>query len=163
MATPNIIRQEHHDTIQQSGQRNPSMGSGSENRSTQTTSRVSDTPPFAGESGVRVVPIRTMVAAVPAPLGRLPSDSSGNSVELYYPLLGRFQHIAPGHVSGEQGSQASGEHLSPGAQSEQPPIPESAVQHQNLEESARDGNMINPALQYINEVGCSHMNKSLLL
>ncbi|XP_022755237.1 uncharacterized protein LOC111303330 isoform X2 [Durio zibethinus] len=143
MATPNILRQEHHDTTQQSGQRNPSMGSGIENQSTQTASGVSDTPSFAGESGVRVVPIRTMVAAVPAPLGRLPSDSSGNSVGLYYPLLGRLQHIVPGHVSGEQGSQASGEHLSPGAQSEQPPIPESAVQHQSPEESARDGSLPN--------------------
>ncbi|XVF47978.1 hypothetical protein PTKIN_Ptkin03bG0153300 [Pterospermum kingtungense] len=142
-ATPNIIRPEHRDTTQQSGQRNPSTGSGSENRSTQTTSRASDTPSFAGESGVRVVPIRTMVAAVPAPLGRLPSDSSGNSVGLYYPLLGRFQHITPGHVSSERGSQASGEHLSPGAQSEQPHIPESAVQHQSSEESARDGSLPN--------------------
>ncbi|XP_022732230.1 uncharacterized protein LOC111286494 isoform X2 [Durio zibethinus] len=141
MATPNIIQEESPHTTQQ-GQRNPSMGSGSENRSTQTTSRVSDAPSFAGESGVRVVPIRTMVAAVPAPLGRLPSDSSGNSVGLYYPLLGRFQHIAPGHVSGERGSQASGEHLSPGAQSEQHPIPESAMQNQSLEESARDGNCL---------------------
>lgn len=141
MATPNITRQEHRDTTPQSGQRNPSIVSGSENPSTQTTSRVSDTPSFAGESGVRVVPIRTMVAAVPAPLGRLPSDSSGNSVGLYYPLLGRFQHITPGHVSGEQGSQASGEHQSPSAQSEQPLIPESAVQHQSSEESARDGSL----------------------
>ncbi|XVE98458.1 hypothetical protein REPUB_Repub03eG0108500 [Reevesia pubescens] len=143
MATPNIIRDEHPHNTQHSGQRNPSMVSGSENRSTQTTSRVSDTPSLAGESGVRVVPIRTMVAAVPAPLGHLPSDSSGNSVGLYYPLLGTFQHIAPGHVSGERGSQASIEHLSAGAQTEQQPIPESAVQHQSSEESARDGSLPN--------------------
>ncbi|XWS70781.1 hypothetical protein CRYUN_Cryun03dG0078600 [Craigia yunnanensis] len=162
METPNIIRQGHRDTTQQSGQRNPSMGSGSENRSTQTTSRVSDTPPFAGESGVRVVPIRTMVAAVPAPLGRLPSDSSGNSVGLYYPLLGRFQHTASGHVSGEQGSQASGEHLSPGAQSEQPPIPESAVQHQSSEESARDGSLPNANSGQQERSNTSSVNISVL-
>ncbi|KAE8729534.1 Ubiquitin-like superfamily protein, putative isoform 8 [Hibiscus syriacus] len=125
-STPNV-RQEHHDTSQQSGQRNPSMGSGSENHSTQTTSRVSDAP-----SGVRVVPIRTMVAAVPAPLGRVPSDSSSNSGGLFYPLLGRFQHVSPGHLSGERGSQ-----------SEQHPVPESAVQHQSSEESARDGSLPN--------------------
>ncbi|XP_038993785.1 ubiquitin-like domain-containing protein CIP73 [Hibiscus syriacus] len=141
-STPNIVRQDH-DTTQQLGQRNPSMGSSSENHSTQTTSRVSDAPSFAGESGVRVVPIRTMVAAVPAPLGRVPSDSSGSSMGLYYPLLGRFQHLSPGHLSGERGSQASGEHLSPGAQSEQPPIPESAVQNQSSQESARDGELPN--------------------
>ncbi|KAK8637759.1 hypothetical protein V6N13_136219 [Hibiscus sabdariffa] len=142
-STPNIVRQEHHDTTQQSGQRNPLMGSGSENHSTQTTSRVSDAPSFAGESGVRVVPIRTMVAAVPAPLGRVPSDSSGSSVGLYYPLLGRFQQISPGHLSGERGSQGPAEHMSPGAQSEQPPIPESAVQNQSSQESARDGSLPN--------------------
>ncbi|XP_021275844.1 large proline-rich protein bag6-B isoform X2 [Herrania umbratica] len=144
VATPNVNREEHGDTAQQSGQRNPSMGSGSENRSIQTSSRVSDTPSFAGESGVRVVPIRTMVAAVPAPFGRLPSDSSGNSVGLYYPFLGRFQHIASGHVSGERGSQASGENLSHGVQSEQRLIPESTAQQQSLEESTRDGSLPNP-------------------
>lgn len=152
MATPNVNREERGDTAQQSGQRNPSMGSGSENRSTQTSSRVSDTPSFAGESGVRVVPIRTMVAAVPTPFGRLPSDSSGNSVGLYYPFLGRFQHIASGHVSGERGSQGSGENLSHGVQSEQHLIPESTAQQQSFEESTRDGNMINPALQHASEV-----------
>ncbi|MBA0722529.1 hypothetical protein Golax_003202 [Gossypium laxum] len=140
MATPNT-REEH--PPNQSGQSNQSMGSDSENRSSQTTSRVSDTPSFAGESGVRVVPIRTMVAAVPAPLGRLPSESSGNSVGVYYPLLGRLQNIAPGHVSGERGPQASGEHPSSGAQPEQLRIPESAVQHQSSEESARDGSLPN--------------------
>ncbi|KAK8515527.1 hypothetical protein V6N12_075567 [Hibiscus sabdariffa] len=126
-STPNIVRQTRHDTSQQSGQRNPSMASGSENHSTQTTSSVPDAPSFAGESGVRVVPIRTMVAAVPTPSGRVPSDSSGNSVGLYYPLLGSFQHTSPGHPSGERESQM-----------EQQPIPESAVQHQSSEESARD-------------------------
>lgn len=117
------------------------MGSGNENHSTQTTSRVSDAPSFAGESGVRVVPIRTMVAAVPAPLGHVPSDSSSNTMGFYYPLVGRFQHITPGYLNGEQGSQASGEHLSTGGQSEQPPVPESAAQHQSSDESTRDGNM----------------------
>ncbi|GMI84250.1 hypothetical protein like AT5G25270 [Hibiscus trionum] len=73
-STPDIVQQEHHDTSQQSGQRNPSMGSGSENHSTQTTASVSDAPS----------------------LGRIPSDPSGNSVGLYYPLLGRFQHNPPG-------------------------------------------------------------------
>ncbi|MBA0873918.1 hypothetical protein Goshw_009165, partial [Gossypium schwendimanii] len=139
-ATPNIIRHEQNDTTtQQSDQRNPSVGSGNENHSTQTTSRVSDAPSFAGESGVRVVPIRTMVAAVPAPLGHVPSDSSGNTMGFYYPLVGRFQHITPGHLNGERGSQPSAEHLSTSGQSEQPPVPESAAQHQSLDESTRDG------------------------
>ncbi|GMJ07257.1 hypothetical protein HRI_004394900 [Hibiscus trionum] len=89
--TPDIAREEH--PPNQSGQSNQSAS-------------------FAGESGVRVVPIRTMVAAVPAPLGGLPSESSG-------------------------------ENPSPGAQPEQLPIPESAVQRQSSEESARDGSLPN--------------------
>ncbi|KAK8597916.1 hypothetical protein V6N13_095310 [Hibiscus sabdariffa] len=136
-ATANINQEEHPP--------NQSVGSDSENPSTQTTSRVSDTQSSAGESGIRVVPIRTMVAAVPAPMGgQLPSESSGNSMGLYYPLLGRVQNITPGHMSGERGSQASGEHPSPGALPEQFLIPESAVQHQNSEEpAARDGSLPN--------------------
>ncbi|GMI97628.1 hypothetical protein like AT5G25270 [Hibiscus trionum] len=142
-ATANINQEEH--PPNQSGQSNQSVGSDSENRSTQTTSRDSDRQSFAGESGMRVVPIRTMVAAVPVPMGgHLPSESSGNSMGLYYPLLGRFQNIAPGHMSGERRSQASGEHPSPGAQPEQLPIPESALPHQSSEEpAARDGSLPN--------------------
>lgn len=98
---------------------------------------------FGGESGVRVVPIRTMVAAVPAPLGRLPSESSGNSVGLYYPLLGRFQHIASGVVSGERGHQASGEPVSAGVETEQPSVPGPGVQQRNSQNFARNGNIAN--------------------
>ncbi|KAG5242742.1 ubiquitin family protein [Salix suchowensis] len=74
----------------------PPTISGGENPSNQTTSRVSEGSSFSGEA-VRVVPLRTMVAAVPGTFGRLPSDSSGNSIGLYYPVLGRFQHVASGH------------------------------------------------------------------
>ncbi|KAK8695234.1 hypothetical protein V6N13_000402 [Hibiscus sabdariffa] len=136
-ATANINQEEHPP--------NQSVGSDSENRSTQTTSRVSDKQSSARESGIQVVPIRTMVAAVPAPMGsHLPSESSGNSMGLYHSLLGTFQNSTPGHMSGERGSQASGEHPSPGAQPEQFLIPESAVQHQSSEEpAARDGSLPN--------------------
>lgn len=76
-----------------------------------------------------MVPIRTMVAAVPGPFSRLPSDSSGNSMGLYYPLLGRFQPVASGHLSGSQ-AQASGE------------LPtDSAVQQHNIVDPARDGKL----------------------
>lgn len=66
-----------------------------------------------GESGIRVVPLRTMVGAVPGSFGQLSADSSGNSMGgLYYPVLGRFQQAASGNASGERGSQASGEQQS---------------------------------------------------
>jgi len=88
-----------------------------------------------------VVPLRTVVAAVPGTFGRLPSDSSGNSIGLYYPVLGRFQHVASGHGNGGQGSQASGEHHAAGVQTDQPPTLEPAVHRQNTEQRTRDGNV----------------------
>lgn len=80
-----------------------------------------------------------MVAAVPSPFSRLPSDSSGNSIGLYYPVLGRFQHVASGNVSGEQGFQASGEHHPAGLQNERQT--DSAVQQHNIDGPAIDGNL----------------------
>ncbi|PON53526.1 Ubiquitin [Trema orientale] len=125
-----------------SGQRNPAASSGGENPVSQGTSRTSDGPAFGGESGVRVVPLRTMVAAVPGPFSRLQSDSSGNSVGLYYPVLGRFQHVASGHVSGERGTQASGEHHATGLHPEQQSS--ESVAHQRAGDPARDGSLPTP-------------------
>lgn len=48
---------------------------------------------FSREAGVRVVPIRTVVAAVPASVSRPTSNSSGSSMGLFYPLLARMQHM----------------------------------------------------------------------
>ncbi|KAL5841942.1 hypothetical protein ACOSQ3_012545 [Xanthoceras sorbifolium] len=156
MATGNANREESGNTQQPSGQGNSPTGPASENLANQTTSRNSEGSSFAGESGVRVVPIRTMVAAVPAPFGRLPSDSSGNSVGLYYPVLGRFQHVASGIVSGERGYQASAEHHSAGVQTEQlsvphsagvqteqVSVPDSAAQQHNTGDPARNGSLPN--------------------
>ncbi|KAG6771341.1 hypothetical protein POTOM_022692 [Populus tomentosa] len=148
-ATPNN-RVDRGQTQQTAGLRNPPTISGGENPSNQTTSRVSEGSSFAGEA-VRVVPLRTVVAAVPGTFGRLPSDSSGNSIGLYYPVLGRFQHVASGHGNGGQGSQASGEHHAAGVQTDQLPTLEPAVHQQNTEQPAvhqqnteqrtRDGNV----------------------
>ncbi|XP_021808980.1 large proline-rich protein bag6 isoform X2 [Prunus avium] len=134
--TPNVTREEHGDTQQPSGQRNPAS-SGGENPTNQATSRVSDGPAFAGDSTVRIVPIRTMVAAVPAPLSRLPSDSTGNSIGLYYPLLGRLQHVASGHVSGERGTLASGDRPPAGLHADQ------QSSEQNIGGPAREGSTPN--------------------
>lgn len=76
-----------------------------------------------------------MVAAVPAPLSRLPSDSTGNSIGLYYPLLGRLQHVASGHVSGERGTLASGDRPPAGLHADQ------QSSEQNIGGPAREGNI----------------------
>ncbi|KGN60751.1 ubiquitin-like domain-containing protein CIP73 [Cucumis sativus] len=123
---------------QTSGQQEAARGAG-ENSTNQATTRVVEGPSVGGESGVRVVPIRTMVAALPGPFSRLPSNSSGNSFGLYYPVLGRFPHPASGNARAERGSQASSERQSTGLQSEQHTILESVVEQQNVEDAARDG------------------------
>ena len=76
------------------------------------------------EGGVRVVPIRTVVAAaVPASFGRVPSNSSANSLGMFYhPLLGRFQQAGSGTATAaEQRSRTHGNHQSVSTQTEQQP------------------------------------------
>lgn len=143
--TPNVNREEHSDTQQPLGHRNSTANSVGENPIITPTSRVSESPSFGGESGVRVVPIRTMVAAVPGSFNRLPSDSSGNPIGLYYPVLGRFQHVASGVVSSEQGSQVSSERHSTGLQTEQQTHP--ALQQHNVDGPARDGSFPIPYIR----------------
>uniref|UniRef100_A0A6N2KHZ7 Ubiquitin-like domain-containing protein n=1 Tax=Salix viminalis TaxID=40686 RepID=A0A6N2KHZ7_SALVM len=137
-ATPNNNREDRGQTQQTAGLRNPPTISGGENPSNQTTSRVSEGSSFSGEA-VRVVPLRTMVAAVPGTFGRLPSDSS-----------------ASGHGSGGQGSQASDEHHTARVQTDQPPTLEPALQQQNIEHRTRDGNCKLRRLEgrcYVSSVG----------
>ncbi|MED6206122.1 Ubiquitin-like domain-containing protein cip73 [Stylosanthes scabra] len=103
-ATPNASQEERVDTQSASAQRN--QGEGPAN---QATSRRPDVA-GAGEQGVRILPIRTMVATVPGSLGRPPSEPSGNSIGVYYPVLGRFQQVSSGHGNSEQGSQPPSQH-----------------------------------------------------
>ncbi|KAL5061230.1 hypothetical protein RYX36_032834 [Vicia faba] len=99
--TPNANQEERGDTQQPaSHQRNPA-----ESSANQAGARRPDAS-IAGESGIRIVPIRTMVATVPGPLGR-PSESSATSTGLYHPVIGRFQRVTTGHANSEQGSQSA--------------------------------------------------------
>ena len=74
------------------------------------------------------MPIRTVVASRP------PSESAGSSFGLYYPFLGRFQHVASGNVNGEQGSQASGDRHPAGLHTDQ-------QSSENVSEPGREGNI----------------------
>ncbi|GMN47470.1 hypothetical protein TIFTF001_016647 [Ficus carica] len=157
-ATVNANHEEHGNTQGPSGQRNTATptNSSSENPVNQGTQRASDGPAFAGESGVRVVPLRTMVAAVPGPFSRLSSDSSGNSVGLYYPVLGRFQHVASGHASAERGTQASGERHSAH------PTLDSAAQQRPPGDPARDGSLPTPNLRQHEPVNARSVSINIL-
>ncbi|XP_022639530.1 large proline-rich protein bag6-B isoform X3 [Vigna radiata var. radiata] len=124
----NTNQEERNDTQPASVQRNPG-----ENPVNQATSRRPDAS-FSGEPGVRLVPIRTMVAAaVPGPVVRPPSESSGNSVGLYYPILGRFQHVSSGHVNSEQRSQHSSQH-----HAAVPSTTDSMLERQSTDDSTRN-------------------------
>ncbi|XP_057416746.1 ubiquitin-like domain-containing protein CIP73 [Lotus japonicus] len=112
--TPGTNQEEHGDTQSASVQRN--TGESSVN---QTTSRRPDAS-IAGEPGVRVVPIRTMVAAVP--------------------VLGRFQSSV--NTNNEQGSQpASQQHAAPHSTAE------FTLHRQSMEDSARNGTLPTPNTQ----------------
>lgn len=51
-------------------------------------------------SAVRVVPVRTVVAAVPAAINaRPPSESTGGALGVFYPLLARFQQLNPSQIT----------------------------------------------------------------
>ncbi|KAK6942219.1 hypothetical protein RJ641_027596, partial [Dillenia turbinata] len=120
---------------QHSGQTNQSANSGVENPANQATPGVSEASAFSSESGVRVLPIRAMVAAVPGSLGRLPADASASAFGLYYPVIGGMEHVTSMQFSSRRGSQASdrtqpGQHLPS----------ESATQQQNQGDLARDIN-----------------------
>ncbi|XP_077217668.1 ubiquitin-like domain-containing protein CIP73 [Tasmannia lanceolata] len=69
-------------------------------------------PSIAGDSGVRVVPVRTVVAAVPATASRPRPAFPGSSVGLFYPLVARFPNPSTGPSNDPRGSQASSEHQS---------------------------------------------------
>ncbi|KAJ6435712.1 hypothetical protein OIU84_000845 [Salix udensis] len=111
-ATLNNNREEHSQTQQTAGQRSPPASSGGENPSNQTSSRLSEGSSFAGEA-VRVVPLRTVVAAVPGTFGRLPSDSSGSLPPnlRQEPSISRSISINILSASGAQNNQDSERHI----------------------------------------------------
>ncbi|XP_022937626.1 large proline-rich protein bag6-B-like isoform X2 [Cucurbita moschata] len=115
----------------------------SENPTGQAATSAIEGPSMERESGVRVMPISSMVAALPGTFSHLPSDSSGNSIGLYYPVLGRLPHPASGNARPELGSRASSEHRSSDLQSDQHTMLESVAEQQNVEEAARDDGIQN--------------------
>lgn len=92
------------------------------------------------EPQVRVVPIRTVVAAVPASVRRSPSDSSHGSVGLLYPVIARVQHLGSGNLNNLSGSQVPDERLSAGVESRQQRHPDSAAPQHNIGIPGVDGN-----------------------
>lgn len=76
---------------------------------------------------MRAIPLRTVVAAVPASVGRS-SDSSRGSIGILYPVLARVQHLSSGSSNNARSSQASDQHHDPNGNTEQS-VPGSSTQH----------------------------------
>ncbi|KAI5416048.1 ubiquitin-like domain-containing protein CIP73 [Lathyrus oleraceus] len=131
--TPNANQEEREDTQSASVQRNPA-----ESSANQASARRPDAS-TAGEAGIRIVPIRTMVATVPGPLGRPSEPSAANSTGLYHPVIGRFQRVTTGHANSEQGSQSANQH-----RAAQHSTPESTLLRQSAEDSPRNGTSSTP-------------------
>ncbi|CAN6449958.1 unnamed protein product [Victoria cruziana] len=100
--------------------------------STQNVSSSSGFPPVATESGgVRVVPVRTVVAAVPSAVSRPASDASGSgALGVFYPLLARIQNLDPGHLNVASRSTRAGDHHR-NTEADGPPVSESSTRSQN--------------------------------
>ncbi|OIW19515.1 hypothetical protein TanjilG_06970 [Lupinus angustifolius] len=126
--TPNANQEERSDTQSASVQLH--QGGSSVNQSTSRRPNAS----IAGEPGIRVVPIRTMVAALPGPIGRFPLEQSGNSMGFYYPVLGRMQPVSSGHANSEPRSQPPSQH-----RAAQQSTLESTLQRQSVLDSASNG------------------------
>ena len=91
-----------------------------------------------GNSGVRVVPLRTAVAAVPSGVSPLPSDSAVSSVRLFYPLLARVRQISAGNASDVRGVQASSQPQQSFSEVDRQPVHQSPAQRQNLDSNRSD-------------------------
>lgn len=94
----------------------------------------------ARESAVRVVPIRTVVTAVPASVGRSTSDSVRSPMGIFYPVLARVQHVSSGNSDNSGASQASDQNNLHGVETRDPANPVSVGQQQNIGLPSVEGN-----------------------
>ncbi|XP_021860167.1 ubiquitin-like domain-containing protein CIP73 isoform X3 [Spinacia oleracea] len=120
---------------QSSAQRNSTTNSSGEALINQSSTGTSGLPSSNSGPAVRILPFRTMMAAVPD-LNRSPQDSSGGSLGLVYPVLGRYSSIPSANLSSRTGNQVSDEHQSTGVQTQPHSSPESASLPQNSEGAA---------------------------
>ncbi|RLN33598.1 large proline-rich protein bag6-A isoform X1 [Panicum miliaceum] len=85
--------------------------------------------PFSVESGVRLLPLRTVVA-MPAGISRAPSGSSGGGVGIIYPLITRVRQRANTSGSDERNGQSPNEPARSNTHSSQQSIPQSSQAHE---------------------------------
>ncbi|RCV09615.1 hypothetical protein SETIT_2G043600v2 [Setaria italica] len=93
--------------------------------------------PFSVESGVRLLPLRTVVA-MPAGISRAPSGSSSGGVGIIYPLITRVRQRANTIGNDERNGQSPNEPARSSTHPNQQSIPQSSQAHEagNLESVA---------------------------
>ncbi|KAK9098465.1 hypothetical protein Syun_025510 [Stephania yunnanensis] len=133
LSTSNADQNEQSGIQQTTGQTGPERGSSNANLAHRVAAGASGAQSYAREADVRRQPVRTVVAAVPAQASRPASNSSGNSVGVYYHLLPRGQQVTTGQMSDASGSPSSGLRDSDVPESGRRLTPDSAMQQQNIE------------------------------
>lgn len=88
-----------------------------------------------GDSGVRVVPLRTVVA-MPSGVNPLPADSIASSVRLFYPLLARVRPTSAGNARDARGTNTSNQTQQGAAEVDNQPIHQFPLQRENLDPSS---------------------------
>ncbi|KAF8714161.1 hypothetical protein HU200_028172 [Digitaria exilis] len=93
--------------------------------------------PFSVESGVRVLPLRTVVA-MPAGISRAPSGSASGGIGIIYPVITRVRQRANTSGSDEQNGRSPNEPARSSTHPNQQSIPQSSQAHEtgNLGSSA---------------------------
>lgn len=128
------------------GQPNPTASAG-ENSLHQATAGATGSSSSIRPSEVRVIPLGTVVAAVPAPGGRAPpSNSSRGSTGLFYPVLARVHHANSENLNGPTRVQVSDEPRPQGVNTARQSILNAASQERNNVVPRADGN---PAITLI--------------
>lgn len=97
-----------------------------------------------GDGGVRVVPLRTVVA-VPSGANPLPSDSSAGSIRVFYPLLARVRHTGNANVSDARGAQASNQTQQGSSEADRRPFHQSPVQREPFHQSPVQRENLDPS------------------
>ncbi|KAK9706266.1 hypothetical protein RND81_07G114200 [Saponaria officinalis] len=121
--TPSNHQTEPSGSLESSGQRQPSPTVIGVMANSQPAAGISDAPSSNNGTGVRVLPFRTMMSAVPDPNG---SSSEPGSLGFLYPLLGRFPNVASGSLSRRTDSQTPADLRSSGPTALQQSVRDSA-------------------------------------
>ncbi|KAJ1287658.1 hypothetical protein BS78_02G027900 [Paspalum vaginatum] len=113
----------------QAHQRANSTGDASHANIGEVFAGVAGGTPFSVESGVRLLPLRTVVAAMPAGIGLAPSGSS-SGVGIIYPLVGRVRQRANANGSDDRNGESPNEPARSSTHPNQQPIPQSSQAHE---------------------------------